>query len=282
MLISTNGPVNLWIGNNPYSDGVFRYPPLSYRDKIGKMVKEQGDKAYIKEVLRFIKENPKGFFLLQFKKFLLFWDRYEIENNVNYNFQKGFSYLFKFPLFLGFGPISLLAICGLFLSLKDWKTPFLLYLFVLTFMLSLIPFFITARYRISGVPLLIIFAGFSILWLYEKIKNKNYSVLSLSLILLFFSSLLAYSQAILSKVYPLIHPEGFYITREETTFIRDTSDVRHGGKSFEMRSINDIIKKEVVIKEDLSKFKRAFINLILSIGKNSGVLTIEIIVSSIT
>ncbi|MEW6680657.1 MAG: glycosyltransferase family 39 protein, partial [bacterium] len=276
VLVSTNGPVNLWIGNNPYAEGVFRYPPLSYRDKIEKMVKEQGDKVYIKEILRFIKKNPKGFFLLQLKKFLLFWDRYEIENNINYNFQKGFSYLFKFPLFLGFGPISLLAICGLFLSLRGWKKLFLLYLFIITFMLSFIPFFITARHRISGVPLLIIFTGFSILWLYEKIKNKNYKSLFLSLILLFFSFLLAYSQTISSRLCHLIHQEGLHIAPPEGILIRDTTNDRHRGKSFEMRSVGDIIKKELILKEKLSKFKKAVLQLILSIGNNAGTLTIEV------
>jgi hypothetical protein len=276
VLISTNGPVSLWIGNNPYAEGVFYYPPPIYGNKVAKMVKTEGEKAYVKEVLKFTKERPMEFLGLQLRKFLLFWDRYEIENNVNYGSQRGCSSLFSLPIFIGFGLIGPLSLFGILLSLKNWRKALLLYLFIFTFMISTIIFFITARYRISTIPLFILFSGSALFWLFEKIGTKNYRILSFSLIPLFLSFLLGYSQDISKRAYPLIYPEGLHIWQPEGMFIRDTTSTQHKGDSFTMNSSNDAIKKELIITENLSEYKKAMFWLIASIGKNPGALSIQI------
>jgi hypothetical protein len=275
VLISTNGPVLLWISNNPYANGTYEDPPPLYRDKIGKMVEKDGEGVYNKEVIKFLREMPVAFLELQIRKFLLFWDRYEIENNVNYSYQRGYSSLFKIPIFLGFWLIGPLGLFGIFLSLRT-KRGWLLHLFILAFMLVMIVFHILARHRMSCLSILIIFSGFAIWWLYEKVRSKRYKTLSLSLIPLFFSFLLGYSQDISKRVYPIIHPEGLHIEQPEGILISDTTNIRHGNGKVEMRSIEDVVKKEIVVKENLSGYKKANLWLIASIGKNPGILSIQI------
>ncbi|MBU1261702.1 glycosyltransferase family 39 protein [bacterium] len=276
VLISTNGPVNLWIGNNPYAEGDFYYPPPSYRDRIANRVKEEGDIAYIKEAIKFFRERPEAFLKLQLRKFFLFWDRYEIENNVNYNYQKRYSSLFRLPIFFSFGLIVPFSLLGILLSLKDWRRRLLFYLIIFSFMISTIIFFITARYRISILPLLIPFSSFSLWFLYKKGEEKRYGVLFFFFIALVLFSLLSFSQEITSRVYPIIHPDGFHIWQPEGMLIRDTTSIRHGEGRVEMRSSGDIIKKELIVKENPTDYKKAVLWFIASIGTKPGVLSIQI------
>ncbi|MEW6104002.1 MAG: tetratricopeptide repeat protein [bacterium] len=252
--ISTNGPVNLWIGNNPYSEGWFNYPPSEYLKKIAEKVSKRGDGAYIGEVLRFAKEYPKQFIMLLAKKFLFFLDSTEISNNINYELYKGISWIFRI-VSINFGLLASLSLLGIIFSLG--KKNLLLYLFILSFMLSNIFFFILARYRIIFIPILIPFAGFALLWFYEKIKLKDYKAIFLSLILLIFSISLTHSRATGKILAPYLFPSGFHIQRENDVLIRDDSGLLHGKKSYKFQSLNDMLKKELIIKEDLRRFKEA-------------------------
>ncbi|MDI6752458.1 MAG: tetratricopeptide repeat protein, partial [bacterium] len=259
VLISTNGPVNLWIGNNPYAEGWFAYPPLEYSDKVGKKVEASGDVAYIEEVGRFAREYPAQYFGLIFKKFLLFWDRGEIENNINYTFQKSYSFLSGFLLIIGFGLIGTLGFSGIIFSLGR-KNPLLLHLTVFSFMISTILFFITARYRISIIPLLIVFASSAIYWWYEKLRRKRFGSILLSISLLLLSLSLSYSQSLIGRFYPIIHPEGIHIERDGKVIIKDNTSYWPGKKSFVLQNSENIIKKEIAIKEDIINFREAILS----------------------
>ena len=91
ILISTNGPVSLWVGNNEKADGTFLFPAPS--EKLTNRRKEIGDKAFIEDVIRFIKEKPGDFARLTLRKFLLFWGAFEVANNMNYEQIKGWGHL---------------------------------------------------------------------------------------------------------------------------------------------------------------------------------------------
>ncbi|MFH0775961.1 MAG: glycosyltransferase family 39 protein [bacterium] len=259
VLISTNGPVSLWIGNNPYAEGWFAYPPPEYSNEMSRKAIEKGDKAYTEEVLRFAKEYPGQFFGLLFNKFLLFWDRGEIENNISYTFQKGYSFLFKFPLILGFVILSPLALLGILLSLRKQRC-LLLQLAVFSFMIAIVLIFITARYRISILPLLIVFASFAIYWWYEKLRKKRFGTILLSISLLFLSLSLSYSQSLKGRFYPIIHPEGIHIERNGKVTIKDNTSYWPGKKSFVLQNPENIIKKEIAIKEDIINFREAILS----------------------
>ncbi|MFH0774161.1 MAG: glycosyltransferase family 39 protein [bacterium] len=253
VLISTNGPVLFWISNNPYATGEYSYPPSDYNDKITKMVKEKGDKVYFEEVIKFFRERPKDFVMLQVKKFLLFWSNHEIANNMNYELLKSYSFLFKFPILGSFGMIAPFSLCGIFLALRR-KGAFLLHYFILSFMLAMIAFHILGRHRLSCIPILIIFSSYYIWWLYDGFINKKTKSIVLSLILLLVFTTFVRSQSIIGKLYPLFHNESIVSKKGDKIAIRDDSGIWQGG-DFITLSPNASCKKELFIKEDVSDNK---------------------------
>ncbi len=275
VLISTNGPVSLWIGNNPYASGEFKYPPSPYNEMIAEKVKEKGEKVYIGEVVSFIKKEPKAFIKLLFKKFLLFWSSYEIDNNLNSLIQRNYSTLLKLPIFLGFGSVGILALVGIILSIKFSRKPFLLYVFLFSGVSAIVIIFVLGRYKICFLPIFIVFAGFALYWWYEKIREKKTSLILLSLIPLFFSSCLVYSQAISNKLYPFIQSAGFHIKEDKRVIIKDNNSLVGYGR-VSLNNHQDAIRKDLVIKEVLSGYKEARIAFNYGASGDTGLFVITI------
>ncbi|HAW49642.1 TPA: hypothetical protein DCX16_01625 [bacterium] len=271
VLISTNGPALFWIGNNPYATGEYKYPPPHYQNIVLERVKKEGDIVYLKEVFSFFKEKPKDFILLQFKKVLLFWSYSDIDNNINSSIQRSYSPLLILPIFIGFGTIAPLVLLGIFASLS--KKTSLLSLFLFSGMLSTVVMTVLGRYRLCFVPIMIIFAGFSLYFLYKNIKKPT--SLALSMILLVFFTIFVYSNLIYSKAYPFIHSEGFHIKEDDRIIIRDDSGLVGYGKS-ELNIKNTTIKKELIVKEDLSSYKSASASFNYGASSDPGLLMITI------
>jgi len=271
ILISTSGPINFWIGNNEKADGTYLAVP--HPKRLEKRLKEIGDRAYIEDVIRFIKEKPKEFIKLTLRKFFLFWGAFEVANNMNYNQIKGWSSIMKYPFFIGFGTIAPLALFGIFLSLRNRKT-LLLNLFVLSFMGGMVAMFVLGRYRINFLPILIIFAGYSILWLYERVKEKGYIRILKTLPIFLLFLLLVWHKEIYGICFPFINPNGIHREENGITIIKDCGDEWRGGDAVFLRN-GDRVKKELIIKEDLSLYKSAEVSFKYS-GDGSPVLTLGV------
>jgi len=257
VLISTNGPINFWIGNHENARGWFDGTSLS-QDLIER-IKEKGDKAYIEDVVNFIKRNPGGYLTLLFRKFLLFWSMDEISNNLNYDLFKAYSMLLRYFLFVGFWFIAPLGLCGIVLSRKIWKKVVLLYLFIFSFMISTIIFFVLGRYRIPFIPFLIIFASFAIWWWYEEFRRKRYKSL-FSLILSFPFLVLVYFQPINNIFSSILYSEGKEVKKGAAIVIKDDNDDWHWGKAFVLYSPSNMVKKELFIKKGIiKKIKKAYL-----------------------
>ncbi|MEW6482060.1 MAG: glycosyltransferase family 39 protein [bacterium] len=250
ILISTNGPVNLWIGNNEKANGRYLQPLPSHN--LEKRLEEIGDRAYIEEVLRFIKEKPKKFIALLLTKFFFFWDNYEDINNVNYGQVKGYSPLLKLPFFIGFGVIAPLAFLGICLSFR--RNALLLHLFFLSYIIILIAFFVTGRHRLVVVPVMVIFSSFAISWIYDKVKEAEYKKLAFSFFPLLLGIILGWKNDIYANFVPIIYQDGFHIKEEKEITIKDTSEEWRGQNCLVLNR-GTKCKKEIVIEEDLLKFK---------------------------
>jgi tetratricopeptide (TPR) repeat protein len=205
VLISSQGGINFFIGNNIESDGKTAsaapgmLPYEGYKDNIwltsiklaeknlGKKLKpSEISNFWYKQSLHFITTHPLKYLQLLGKKFYFFWNSYEIENNKDLYFYSRWSSLLRLLLWdhllrFPFGIVGPLAIWGLVLNAKYWKKYFLLYAFIFSYMLSVISFFVASRFRLPVIPFLIIFASYSIYWLVEKIKNKQARPLLVSL-----------------------------------------------------------------------------------------------------
>ncbi len=231
VLISSQGGMNFFIGNNPISDGktataaAVALPLEGYRDNVwissvrlaeqsvGKGLKpSQVSNFWVRQGLDFVRTHPLGYLQLLGKKLYYFWNSYEIESNKSLYFFSRWSSLLRLLLWdhllrFPFGIICPLAILGMILNAKNWKRYFLLYAFVLSYMLSVILFFVTSRFRLPVIPFLIIFASYSIYWLVDKIRNKQTRpfLVSLAILIPFFlitnSNLFGVKQKDLARTY---------------------------------------------------------------------------------
>jgi tetratricopeptide (TPR) repeat protein len=208
VLISSQGGINFFIGNNIESDGKTAaaapgmLPYEGYKDNIwltsiklaerslGRKLKpSEISNFWFKQGFSFIKTQPLEYLQLLGKKLYFFWNSYEIESNQDLYFFSRWSSLLRWLLWdwilrFPFGIMGPLSILGMILNAKFWKKYFLIYAFVLSYMFSVILFFVTSRFRLPVIPFLIMFASFSIYWLAEKIKNRRYRPLGRSLLVL--------------------------------------------------------------------------------------------------
>jgi Tfp pilus assembly protein PilF/4-amino-4-deoxy-L-arabinose transferase-like glycosyltransferase len=194
--IATYGSINFYIGNNAHADGFTSQTPVRYlffdhyRDSVELFAEREaalmlGHTPTAAEISHYwrtrawhsIRDYPLHFLHLLWKKFVLFWNSYEIKNNKNIYFVASYSPVLRILLALcNFGLIAPIAILGCLVSLWRHRTPssLLLVLFVATYMLTVIMFFVNARYRLPVVPVLICFAAFGAIWVAEHIRQLNF------------------------------------------------------------------------------------------------------------
>lgn len=231
VLISSQGGINFFIGNNLESDGKTAtaapgsIPYDGYKDNVwitsvklaekslGKKLKpSEISNFWFKQGFNFVQTHPLRYLQLLGKKLYYFWNSYEIESNKNIYFFSRWSSLLRLLLWdwvlrFPFGIIGPLSLLGIILLARYWKKYFLLYAFILSYMLSVILFFVTSRFRLPVIPFLIIFASHSIFWLVEKIKNRETRplLISLSILLVLFliinSNLFGVKDTDLSRTY---------------------------------------------------------------------------------
>lgn len=200
VLIASQGGINFFIGNNPHADGSSAVVPglgddWDYADavflaerELGKKLKpSQASNYFYKRGWDFILKQPGQSLPLLWKKFTLFWTKFEISNNQNIYFLQGYSSLLKILPF-GFWLLGPLSILGLFLIARDFRKHSLLFLFIIFYMLTIVFFFVNARFRLPLLPFLTILAASSFFFIWDGLKIKEYRRVipaGLSLILFF-------------------------------------------------------------------------------------------------
>jgi 4-amino-4-deoxy-L-arabinose transferase-like glycosyltransferase len=187
ILVSANGGVNFFIGNNPQSDGVTAAVPGTRPDRRG----AQADQMRIaREALndpdatpgeisdywfgrawQHIRTDPGGAFRHTAYKAFILWNAYEISNNRVIEFVTRHSVLFARAT-LGFWVVLPLSVAGLLIGggVRDQKV--LLLIFVVTYGATVVPFFINARFRMPLIGVLIIFAAAAISTLISNIRSR--------------------------------------------------------------------------------------------------------------
>ena len=191
VLIASQGGINFFIGNNPYSDGTSAVVPglgddWDYADAVVLAEKETGRKLkpsqasnyFYRRGWDFIFNQPQESLPLLWKKLYLFWNRIEISNNQDTYFFQRYSQLLRF-LPTGFWLVGPLAILGILLALRNFRKYFLLLLFILAYMLTIVFFFVADRFRLPLLPFLMILAGSAVVHLWEILKSKAYPKLIL-------------------------------------------------------------------------------------------------------
>jgi Tfp pilus assembly protein PilF len=184
---SVQGGINFYIGNNPEATGTFMTPhglssspieqvktSIRYAEKqLGKTLTPfQASRYWLSKGLTFIKNNPLDAFSLYMIKCAFFWRKEELPLNIDYSLSRTLLPIFRLP-FITFGIIAPFALLGIILSLKKKTEPLLVLLFMVSLVLSVTIFFVTARYRMPIVPFLIICSSYALYSLGKMLRAKE-------------------------------------------------------------------------------------------------------------
>ena len=181
VLISHNAGINFYIGNNADYEQTTRIRPGRDWVELVEMPERRAgieqpsakSRYFFAQSWQYITSEPFDFTGLLAYKGYLFLRGDEIPRNRDLYFARNDSsllsiLLWKKGLAFPFGLIAPLALLGLFAFLRTSESPEgrLLALFVACYALSVILFFVTGRYRLPAVPVLLLFAacGMRALW----------------------------------------------------------------------------------------------------------------------
>jgi tetratricopeptide (TPR) repeat protein len=176
--LTSNAGLNFYIGNHEASTGAYVKPEGLdvYNDPEGRTLAEAAAGRELKpsevsrwwagRARRYIADNPGRFASGLLRKVFFFWSVYEVPQIEHLPFEKRYSALLRIPS-PSFGLICPLGIVGIVLSLRKRKSAALLLLYILAFSITIIAFFVVARYRLPMVPALMVFAGFTIAYLID-------------------------------------------------------------------------------------------------------------------
>jgi len=203
--IASQGGVNFYIGNNPDADGTTAIVPGTmgswwggYWDAIRLAEEAQGRSLKASEVsnywfrkgLEFMRNEPGAFLRLMFRKLALFWGGPEVSNNKDISFYSGKTVPLGIlirpgPLHWPFGILAPLALAGMVLAWRRREgRGGLMALFVFSYMISVVMFFVTSRYRLPVVPFLLPFAAYTVVFVFRE-RRPGWLALSVGLILVF-------------------------------------------------------------------------------------------------
>ena len=181
VLISHNAGINFYIGNNADYEQTTRIRPGRDWAELVEMPERRAgieqpsakSRYFFAQSWQYITSEPLDFLGLLAYKGYLFLRGDEIQRNRNLYFARNDSsllsiLLWKKGLAFPFGLVAPLTLLGLFAFLRSPEPPEgrLLALFVACYALSVVLFFVTGRYRLPAVPVLLLFAacGVRVLW----------------------------------------------------------------------------------------------------------------------
>jgi len=198
MLISSQGGINLFIGNNPESNGIECYVPGARNtwwggfqdyhrlaeEAVGRPLKASEASSYwYKRALDFMWNQPTDALDLMMAKTFHFWSAPEIGNNTGIYFFRYVSRVLRVLIWLTpwvgcpFGLLMPFAFAGLCMALPRFRHLFPLYGFIVFYAASIILFYVNARYRLPVIPFLIVFASAGIVRLFDLAQKKRWKQL---------------------------------------------------------------------------------------------------------
>jgi 4-amino-4-deoxy-L-arabinose transferase-like glycosyltransferase len=174
--VSSNGGMNFYVGNGPGATGV--YAPAPFLDEVNPAAEVTGFLAEARrrtddpslspaEASRFwfraglsaIARSPAAWLGLEGRKFVLFWNGFEVNTNVGLGFVRRFSPLLRFDP-VGYGLLAILGAPGLaLLALRRPRRALLPIAIATTAFLTVVLFFVSGEYRHPASLALAIGAG---------------------------------------------------------------------------------------------------------------------------
>jgi tetratricopeptide (TPR) repeat protein len=190
VIISSQGGVNFFIGNNRHAPGSFAAPrgtlarPEALNEvqtraqaerALGRPLKaSEASRWWLKRGLRFVARNPDEAALLYGRKLSLLTNSYEVTLNTDFNFRRHFSAFHR----LGVPYYGLLFALGVVGLAVGWRRGppgrRLLGIYLLATAGSVIVFFVVDWYRLPLAPALAVAAGNGVAVLAEEVRRRRW------------------------------------------------------------------------------------------------------------
>jgi len=182
VLIASQGGINFYFGNNPSADGFSATMPGIAGNRWGNTDVEQPvaqqlgyrptaseiDSYWRSEGAKFIRNSPADFAVLLAKKLYFFWNSIEIPNNSSFYLYEKFSYILQY-IPVGFWILGPLGLFGIWIAWRE-KRGLTIAAFIAAYMILVILFFVCDRFRLPVIPFLSLFAGLTIVRMWELWK----------------------------------------------------------------------------------------------------------------
>ena len=193
VIISYNSGINFYIGNNSrYEETVairpgWEWDALAARPRQAGLERPSRQSAFFwGEAWREIRSDPAAWLRLLARKLFLLGHGGEIGRNQPIYFHRNESSLLAALLWkhggvaFPFGIVGPLALSGLLLALRDRRAP-LPIAYVVAYGAGVIAFFVTARYRLPMVPVLLLFAAHAAHWTAAAVRRRRWAGVALVL-----------------------------------------------------------------------------------------------------
>ncbi len=201
ILISSQGGVNFYIGNNPETEGLTMLMPeidldeslpwTEFTEATREAAEQEaghpltaGEESsfWTKKTLRFIGGNPLTFVSITFKKLVYFLVGFENSDQTDIYQARTFSGLYslllwKNVIYFPFGFILPLAAVGAVALWPKRKELAVLYIFIIGYIPTVILFLVTARHRLPVIPFMLIFAAAGVLAICEFFRKNSWKKL---------------------------------------------------------------------------------------------------------
>lgn len=224
ILISSQGGINLYLGNNPEADGLTMLMPevdldesVDWREfrRVTEFAAEQEafrelseaeqSSFWMKKALRFMSENPGQFLSLVWTKTIYLVSGYENSDNADLYHQRTKSSLYSVLLwnkviYFPFGLLLPLALVGLCVCRKQARRLWPVYIFLLAYIPTIVLFLVTARHRLPLVPFLIMLAAGGVVTLWQSRREIGRGELAVVAIV-FLGGLGVFNRTYLDKGY---------------------------------------------------------------------------------
>ncbi len=198
VLIATQGGINFFIGNNPDADGRTSVAPgdhlpgmSDYIDnvwqdsvtvaetRVGHELTDSAVSRYwFRAGLSWWRDDPGAALVLTARKLYYLISGFEIESNRSMYTERLWSSVFAmlvWDLGIAFpsGLLWPLAVVGACLPCADRRAAWLLRGIALTYAVTVIAFFVTARFKMPLVPVAVVFAGQAVTWLVHAWRTRS-------------------------------------------------------------------------------------------------------------
>jgi 4-amino-4-deoxy-L-arabinose transferase-like glycosyltransferase len=191
VLISYNGGLNFYLGNNPDLDSTLSIRPglrwvqlTAWPLREGARRPSERNAFFFRRAFEAMTEHPGGAVMNFARKFLWVWRGPEVRRNEDEYFLTGQSMLYRLLLWrwgwfgFPFSLIAALAPVGMALSIRRVKSLLPLYGYIFAQTLMMVLFFPSSRYRAPMVPILILFAVAGVCCMADLARRRKTAVVA--------------------------------------------------------------------------------------------------------